>query len=205
MDSKTVTAEDGWKYSFEDLPKYAAGKEIVYTVTEDEVAGYAATINGYDITNTYTTETTSVSGTKTWSDNDNQDGVRPTSITVHLYANGVEAGTKSVTAADGWKYTFDNLPKYADGKVITYTVTEDAVAGYTTTISGYNITNTHKTETKSVSGTKTWSDKGNQDGKRPTSITVRLLADGKEVKSTEVTEANGWKYSFEDLPKYGSA
>ena len=200
--STEATEATGWKYSFTDLPKYAAGKEIVYTVAEDEVAGYATTINGYDITNTYTTETTSISGTKTWSDNDNQDGVRPTSITVHLYANGVEAGTKSVTAADGWKYTFDNLPKYADGKVIKYTVTEDEVAGYTTTIKGYNITNTHKTETTSVSGTKTWSDSDNQDGVRPTSIKIHLLADGKEVKSTEVTEASGWKYSFEDLPKY---
>ena len=32
--------------------------------------------------------TIEISGTKTWNDADNQDGIRPTSITVNLFANG---------------------------------------------------------------------------------------------------------------------
>ena len=69
------------------------------------------------------------------------------------------------------------LPKYANGKEITYTVTEEAVEGYETSVDGFNITNTYTTETTEVKGSKTWNDADNQDGKRPESITVRLLAD----------------------------
>ena len=54
VESKEVTAEDNWKYSFENLPKYnAEGKQIIYAVTENRVVNYKTTINGYDIVNTY--------------------------------------------------------------------------------------------------------------------------------------------------------
>ena len=92
-------------------------------------------------------EKTSVSGTKTWKDNNNQDGIRPSSITVNLLANGQQVASKTVSASDNWQYSFDNLAAYANGKKITYTVTEDAVAGYTSTVDGYNITNTHNPTT----------------------------------------------------------
>ena len=52
--TKTVTAEEDWKYSFKDLPKYSSGNKIVYTITEDAVGDYATVIDGYNITNTYT-------------------------------------------------------------------------------------------------------------------------------------------------------
>ena len=35
-----------------------------------------------------------------------------------------------------------------------------------------------------MKGSKTWNDADNQDGKRPESITVSLLADGKETGKT---------------------
>ncbi|WP_251905528.1 Cna B-type domain-containing protein, partial [Lactobacillus paragasseri] len=68
-------------------------------------------------------EKTSVSGTKTWNDNNNQDGIRPSSITVNLLANGRQVASKTVSASDNWQYSFDNLAAYANGQKITYTVT----------------------------------------------------------------------------------
>ena len=84
--SQTVKADEAgnWTYTFKDLPKYANGKEITYTVTEEAVEGYETSVDGFNITNTYTTETTEVKGSKTWNDADNQDGKRPESITVRL-------------------------------------------------------------------------------------------------------------------------
>ena len=202
VDSKTVTADDNWSYSFTDLDKYKDGKEITYTITEDEVSEYTTEVNGYDITNTHTVEKTSVSGTKTWDDADNQDGKRPESITVNLLADGTQVASKDVTASDNWAYTFDNLDKYKEGKEISYTVTEKTVDGYETTIDGYNISNKHTPETTSVSGTKTWDDANNQDGKRPESITVNLLADGEKVDSKTVTASDNWTYTFEGVAKY---
>ncbi|MBR3714862.1 MAG: Cna B-type domain-containing protein, partial [Clostridia bacterium] len=197
-----VTAENGWKYSFNNLPKYEDGKLIVYTITEDAVAGYTTTINGYNVTNTHTPETTYVSGGKTWNDANNQDGKRPASITINLLANGKEVAEVKVTGENGWKYSFNNLPKYEDGKLITYTITEDAVAGYTTTINGYNVTNTYTPEKIFVPVIKVWDDDDNSDGYRPASITVDLFANGVKIDSKVITVVDDWKYMFADLPKY---
>ncbi|MDY5271627.1 Cna B-type domain-containing protein [Tractidigestivibacter sp.] len=83
-----------------------------------------------------------VEGAKTWQDDGNKYGKRPDSIKITLRANGVDKQTIEVTQKDGWKWRFDNLPKYEDGKEILYSVAEEAVAGYVTEINGYNITNT---------------------------------------------------------------
>ena len=72
-----------------------------------------------------------VSGEKTWDDNDNQDGKRPDSIKVILNKT-VDGVTSKVTdkvvtkgADDKWKYEFNDLPKYEDGKLITYSIDEE--------------------------------------------------------------------------------
>lgn len=204
VDSKEVTANDNWKYEFTNLPKYAAGNEITYTVEEDAVEGYEATVDGYNITNTHKPETTKVEGTKTWNDSDNQDGIRPEKIIVNLLADGNKVNTQEVTPDDNgnWTYSFTDLPKFKAGKEIVYTVAEKAVEGYVSTVSGYNINNTHKPETIAINGSKHWDDNNNQDGKRPESITVNLLANGEKVNSQVVTAAGNWTYNFTDLPKY---
>ena len=207
--TKDVTAADNWAYSFTDLPKYANGEEIVYTVTEDTVADYTTAINGTTITNSYTPGKTSITVTKAWADNDNQDGIRPDSIKVQLYA-GEDAQGEEVTldGTNNWTYTWTGLDAKKDGQDIVYTVKETGeVTGYTSEISGdaqtgFVITNTHKTEITSVEGKKVWDDTNNQDGKRPESIKVRLLANGTEVATKDVTAADNWTYSFTDLPKF---
>ena len=200
--SKTVTANDNWKWSFTDLDKYNSGTEIVYTISEDTVADYTTVVDGYNITNTHTPEKISISGSKTWDDADNQDGKRPESITVRLFADGTEVTSKTVTANDNWKWSFTDLDKYNSGTEIVYTISEDTVADYTTVVNGYDVTNTHTPEKTTITGSKTWDDADNQDGKRPSSITVRLLADGRVVSHKKITEKDNWSWNFEDLPVY---
>ena len=200
--SKTVTANDNWKWSFTDLDKYNSGTEIVYTISEDTVADYTTVVDGYDVTNTHTPEKTTITGSKTWNDNGDQDGKRPESITVRLFADGTEVTSKTVTANDNWSWSFTGLDKYNSGTEIVYTISEDTVADYTTVVNGYDVTNTHTPEKISISGSKTWDDASNQDGKRPSSITVRLLADGRVVSHKKITEKDNWSWNFEDLPVY---
>ena len=200
--SKIVTANDNWSWSFTGLDKYNSGTEIVYTISEDTVADYTTVVDGYNITNTHTPEKISISGSKTWDDASNQDGKRPSSITVRLFADGTEVTSKTVTANDNWSWSFTDLDKYNSGTEIVYTISEDTVADYTTVVDGYNITNTHTPEKISISGSKTWNDNGDQDGKRPSSITVRLLADGRVVSHKKITEKDNWSWNFEDLPVY---
>ena len=198
----TPDANGNWSYVFRNLPQYDVNGEITYTVTEDAVAGYETSVSGYNITNTHKPATTDITGTKTWNDSDNQDGKRPESITVNLLADGKITATKTVTAADNWTYSFTDLPKYANGEEITYTVSEDTVADYTTTYDGSNITNSYTPGKTSATVTKIWNDAENQDGKRPESITVSLLADGKETgKTVTLSVENNWKQTLSDLPE----
>ena len=103
------------------------------------ITGDAA--NGFTITNTHAPETISLSGVKTWDDAGDQEGRRPSSITVRLYADGEQAEVMTVDAEDGWAWRFENLPKYTEGREIRYTITEDRVPGYQSEIDGMNVIN----------------------------------------------------------------
>ena len=139
MADKEVTAANGWKYSFTDLPKYAGGNEITYGITENAVEDYQTLVNGYDITNSYTPGKTSVSVTKAWDDADNQDGKRESSVKVELLADGTPvAGSETTLSADNnWTYTWAGLDVKKSGVNIVYSVREiTAIDGYTTTVTG---------------------------------------------------------------------
>ena len=106
-------------------------------------------------------EQTSVSVTKVWDDENNQDGKRPDSVTIMLLANGEETNnTITLNADNNWEGIFTGLDKYADGKEILYTVKETEIEGYTSKITGdvengFVITNTHTPEKVVInSGTK---------------------------------------------------
>ena len=210
VDPVTVSAADGWKYSFENVPKYSNGQEIQYKVVESEVSDYSATYSGLNITNKHTIEKTSITVNKIWDDNNDQDGKRPASVTVNLLADNRPIGQATVTAEAGWTYTFTDLDVYANGQAIQYTVTEEAVTGYNVSENQpsivrngntISITNTHVPEKTRIGGTKLWYDNDNQDGKRPSTVTVALIADGEQIATTTASSPD-WTYSFTDLPKY---
>ena len=210
--TKTVTAEDHWRYNFGFRRKYDRRVPLTWYVTEDTFGRYRPVISGMNITNTYSPDTTTVSGEKSWDDGDDRDGFRPESITVNLTgtvpgedgANTVVENRSMTVAPDGdgkWLYTFENLPMYyGGGKKIAYTVSEEPVSQYRMVISGYNITNVHVPGTRIVEGEKQWEDDDNAYGLRPSAMVVHLLADGKRIDSQTVTAQRNWKYRFYDLP-----
>jgi hypothetical protein len=146
-----------------------------------------------------------VTVTKVWNDEGNQDGIRPTEITVQLMEGERTIGEPVVlNAENGWSYTWDgetyNLIVKSEGKVHVYTVKEINVPeDYTASVSFENskitLTNTHEVYRKDITVTKKWDDKNNQDGIRPGSITVNLLANGTVVATAELT-APDWTYTF---------
>lgn len=209
VDSQTVNATSNWSYAFSNLPKYENGQLIDYTVTEDHVEDYSTTINGTTITNKYTPGKTTATVTKNWEDKNNQDGQRPGSIQVELYANGKATGEKAtLSESNDWTHTWQDLDEKSQGKAISYTVKElSNVNGYTSTIDDSNIgnvilTNTHKPETTKVEGKKVWDDKDNQDHKRPDTVTINLLKNGEKIDTKTVDASSDWSYAFNDLPKY---
>ena len=150
-----------------------------------------------------------ISVAKRWVDEDNRDNKRPESVTIQLLADGKETGKSLVlNAENGWSGYFGDLLKTENGREIQYTVREvGSTKGYEAAITGnqsqgFTVTNTYKTEKIKIEGKKTWDDGDNVDGKRPESITIRLLANGVEKESRKVTEKEGWKWAFSDLPKF---
>ena len=218
VETVTIDARSDWKHVFSKLPKYDENKnEITYKVVEGTVpeydTEYEITDNGVEIYNHHTPEKVSVEGSKIWDDADNQDGKRPSSIIVNLLADGEKVDSKTVTAENEWNWLFTDLNKYAKGREIQYTITEDKVENYITNIekteNGYVVTNSYTPETTSISVEKVWEDKNNQDGVRPASIKVKLymkiLDNNIAVANKEPLELNAstfWKAEFKDLPKY---
>ena len=200
-DSVTLNAANGWAHTFTNLDKYNNGTEIVYTVTEEPIANYDSVVtgnaaNGFTVTNT-NTEKTAVDVTKTWV------GTPAASVTIKLFADGIEKETVTLTAADNWTHTFANLDKYAaDGHEIVYTVDETPVTDYTKAISGdaangFTITNTI-TGKVNIPVTKVWV------GPEASSAKVTLYADGVEKDSVTLNAANNWVHVFANLDKYNN-
>ena len=209
LTAKEKTDDNTWVASFTNLPQYEAGKEITYSIKEVDVpAGYEASVTGQVVTNTYNPETVVLSGTKVWKDNNNQDGKRTTSVKVQILNGEKVVQEIEVSEATGWKFESKALPKYENGQEIKYTVKETAMTEYKATITTdkdgkYTITNEHTPEKTAVKGHKIWKDEDNKDGIRPASITVKLLADGKETGQTAtVSETSGWTYEFTGLDRY---
>ena len=135
--TQELSQANAWKTSFSNLPKYDENsKAYSYTIREKAVEGYAPAISGtqelgFTLTNTVSNKI-SIPVTKVWSGK----GDHPASVTVRLLADGKEIAKQDLFANNNWQYTFTNLERSKNGKEIQYTVTEDAVAGYTTKISG---------------------------------------------------------------------
>ena len=200
-DSVTLNAANGWAHTFTNLDKYNNGTEIVYTVTEEPIANYDSVVtgnaaNGFTVTNT-NTEKTAVDVTKTWV------GTPAASVTIKLFADGIEKETVTLTAADNWTHTFANLDKYAaDGHEIVYTVDETPATDYIKAISGdaangFTITNTI-TGKVNIPVTKVWV------GPEASSAKVTLYADGVEKDSVTLNAANNWVHVFANLDKYNN-
>ena len=217
VDTITVTAENGWKYTSKELPKYDAENNVInYTVREQSVDKYTVAVEGTAITNTLNyVPMVTVSGTKTWVDYDNKENTRPETITVEILNGNDVVDTITVTAENGWSYTSKELPKYdAENNVINYTVREVNVdTKYEATVDGNNIINTLKETPKTeITVSKVWSDGNNQDANRPTSVKVQLFADGIEqgnaitltVNNKLQADENIWQYTFTGLNKYNS-
>lgn len=113
---------------------------VYYNIVMTDIPEVESDVRALVVTNTY--RVTSVSGTKTWRAPEGSE--LPESITVILNRNGSPVDSKKVTAADDWSYEFTELPAYSeDGSTAyTYTVDEEPVEGYITTVSETNLINT---------------------------------------------------------------
>ncbi len=202
----TLNEANGWKATVENLPKFAGGEEIAYSWTEEGLpAGYSLASTATEgtittLTNAHAPETVSATVRKVWDDANDQDGIRPASLTVKLS----DGQSVTLNAANKWEATVENLPKFENGKEIAYSWTEEGLpAGYSLTNTATEgtittLTNAHTPETTSATVRKVWDDANDQDGIRPESLTVKLSSG----QSVTLNAANKWEATVENLPKY---
>ncbi|MDO4459911.1 MAG: Cna B-type domain-containing protein, partial [Clostridia bacterium] len=212
VDTAELKAENAWKFSFTDLPKFKDhGKEIAYTVEElTETKGYTVSYSDdtFTITNTHEVEKVEVPVSKTWLD-EGYEEYRPESITVILYADGKEIDTAELSDENEWHFTFENLDKFAEGKPIEYTVGEIEVEHYVTIVDGYEIMNAiippeQYTVITDYEVKKVWDDEGYEDI-RPLYIKVQLLRDGEPYGDpVELNADNDWYYKW-SLEKFADS
>lgn len=159
----TLAGNNNWKETFSDVPTAdEQGNPIRYTIAEVVPDGYHvsqketvtqtvephyALSDDFVLTNYHEPERTSFAGVKVWNDGDNSAGKRPSSIKVDLYADGKFEKTQNVYGGSGniWNYSFEDLRVYSSpGIPVVYTVNEQYVAGYSTSIDeNGTITNTY--------------------------------------------------------------
>lgn len=205
-------------YNHRDITLLTDAEDFENTQPIVTVEDSDATVKNNSLNITVNFELIKITVDKEWDDEENQDGKRPESVKVQLYENGQPKGDSiELSDLNAWTYTWkkllkgnaytvrelnsennivENNQKYNDDYTTTYSVDEES--------DKILITNTHEPEEVSKTVTKIWNDSSNQDGKRPESIQVQLLANG-QAKGNKVTilDNNGeWSYTWNNLPKY---
>lgn len=146
----------------------------------------------------------SIKVNKTWK-YDNPE-TRPTSIIVELYrvnkedpANPIYIGQETMTEADDWSISFKNLPKIDENdELYQYTIKEKGAEGYSVKMSGNQTSGFKLVNVPGIILTveKKW------NGESANQVEIKLLADGATKEKVTLTEADQWKHSFVNLPKY---
>lgn len=223
-----LDSSNDWNYKFDNLP------DGEYTVKEISPDGYIASYtrtgsNLYTVINTLGSGTdeppinpvnpsyTDISVKKVWNDKDNEDGLRPDSVTVSIIKDGKKYASAALSEDNGWQYIFSNLPKDSLYSVYEETNGEYSVSYSGNASDGYFITNTYPTDNPkneppeptspsyvNIPIVKIWNDSDNSNGSRPKSITVKLIKDQSIYRELELSETNGWKGVFENVPSDGS-
>ena len=222
-DIVTLTSDNGFANKWDGLQKNRTGKvgeKIEYTVEVVDLdrTYYEATVkgddvNGFVVTNHYVPLTKVIPASVQWDDADNQDGIRPVSVDVELYADGQATGNKvTLTAENEWKAAFAETDMKKNGVRIAYTavVTSGDVAGYTSSVTGnalddngFVVNYAHTPEVTKVTTSAVWNDADNQDGIRPNYVSVQLKADGVNAGKEAVLDAAGnWSMTWDNLPKF---
>ena len=220
-----------WSVTVEDLEAYDEnGNAYTYVAREVQI-GSGIAVENADFTVEYTDkkvddavfttvfrteiiniDNMEITGTKTWVDNGNAYGTRPTDLTLTLWRTTTpddDASWVEVTDAmpvwpkpegDEWTYTYRRLPKTdKEGNPYTYRVEETLPAAAENgdhyerlpEETDNDFTNVLK-GTVDIPVTKIWVDNHDGWGKRPASVTIQLMQNGSLYKTLKLQKDGGF-------------
>ena len=167
--SVTLNAVNGWTWTWEnlDIKDNSTGEIYEYYVVEEAVPRYGTSYtgdmnSGLKVINVFTPRMADFRVVKVWRDN-NAVSLRPETITYRLTGTTPD-GRVVVNATSGavsapYSYVFTSMPQYYQGERLVYTLTEDPVDGYETTVTSrgdgnggsvFTVTNTRVATTVTV-------------------------------------------------------
>jgi len=210
--SLILSEKNNWKGEIENLPKYEEGEKIQYNfVLKESISEYTTTYeqneNITKITNVHKIPKVNLTVEKVWNDKNNADGIRPQTVEIGFYVDGIQQQVLELNELNDWTITMSNLRQFINNKPVTYEFVElTNLDGYTTeTIVKDNktiITNTHIPETTIAKVEKVWIDNNNSDGLRPEEVEVVLIKNGKATEQSLIlSEKNNWQGEIENLIK----
>jgi hypothetical protein len=185
----TYSSGDTWTLRYSGVPITHHGQAASYLLVGRGSQGGYTPINEsspYDASSPDDTPLTFVrtvtkTGTITWDDGNNSDGVRPTSLTVpvkagdagaqDVYGNAASLTASGSSTAGTWELTTPALRKYdaTSQEEISYSFDwPDALTDYAKTSSSDDaVTYRHSYATADITFTVTWVDGSDADGLRP--------------------------------------
>lgn len=175
-----------------------AGTELTYTIVVKNTGN--VTLEQFALTDTMTARKTAGEGTA----DDTPAGIR--TLDIEKSTDGVQLNGNTITipaleqgaeATIVYKYT---VVAKDEGKTLVNTITKPENLDESSGTENKLTTETAAAVTRiTISGEKTWKDNGNAAGKRPESITVKLMNGNIEADSKTVSAGDDgkWSYSFE--------
>ena len=149
---------------------------------------------------------TGFDGTISWEENATDI---PEDVTINLLRDGEKIDSTVTNAEMGWFYCFlDVVAQDTDGTPYSFSVEQEPATGFIAKYTdGETVSYTPKeglfdiinvNNKNNIEGTVFW-DKGER---LPEQVMVKLLQNGEEYKTKEVTKDDNWKYVFENVPLY---
>lgn len=165
--------ETGWTGSCEEVAKYdETGTEIQYSVEEVTIPDYKAEVTGDMDTGFVVTNTYQV------------DPVPPV---IDEETPSTSIPMIPIVPANPIIPVSPIIPSIPDGKEDNTKVEEQPEI----------------VPTRTITVAKEWNDEQNKEKNRPEKVTIQLLKNGKQMeKELILSEKNGWKDSFVEVPKY---
>lgn len=190
----------------------SAGTINIYIPKNTEVGSITASANRKSVTVSGNTITVSllkveISGVIRFDDNDNVHNVRPSSVVVELYQDGVKYTEQTVNiSSNNNPYTF-TAPQLNEstGDEYTYTIYETQVEYYEpyksdTTIS-YRLIQRQPEQYQEINGSIVWDDGSNIGNTRPSTVLVKLFQDGTQIEQRIVSTSIMNAFDFGSMPR----
>lgn len=207
---------DPYHYRVEEVNPHPAYQVTYQHNTEPYITipNYVDTVST-TITNKRNDET-QITASKTWRGDDGEIAGRPDSIDIILMRDGTEIDRKTTDESVGWTIdAFTGLPRYdSEGREYRYQIREELNGGTNRYSSNtpmdvsfdntdVEVINTyHEPDTVAIQAWKRWVDDNNALATRPEDISLVLKADGSEIETLILNEANGWYVMKTGLREY---